>query len=96
MRNVEDIQPQSKEQGFQFPGEFEIKAMGHADAELEKRVPAILADLGLVLVEDSVTVRASSGGLYVSVGVCFNCQTREEYNAAHAALRADPAIRYTL
>lgn len=96
MRNVENIRPQSDEQGFQFPGEFEIKAMGHANAELDKHVPAILEDIGLGVVEGSLTLRASSGGVYVSVGVCFSCPSREKYNEAHAALRAHPAIHYTL
>jgi putative lipoic acid-binding regulatory protein len=30
------------------------------------------------------------------VTVSFRCDNREQYDSAHAALRADPAIRYTL
>jgi uncharacterized protein len=30
------------------------------------------------------------------VTVSFRCDTREQYDGAHTALRADPAIRYTL
>ncbi|HET9819053.1 MAG TPA: DUF493 domain-containing protein [Rhodanobacteraceae bacterium] len=40
--------------------------------------------------------RPSREGNYVSVSVMFTCPSREKYDAAHAALRADPGIRYTL
>ena len=33
---------------------------------------------------------------YIAVTVDFDCERRDEYDAAHAALRADPDIRYTL
>lgn len=83
-------------QGFQFPGSFEITAMGNANANLRDRVQEILRDLGLSVLEASVRERASSQGNYVSVSVVFTCPTREKYEAAHAALRAHPDIRYTL
>jgi putative lipoic acid-binding regulatory protein len=38
----------------------------------------------------------SREGNFLSVTVSFRCDTREQYDAAHAALRADPGIRYTL
>ena len=41
-------------------------------------------------------IRPSREGNYVSVTTTFTCPTREKYDAAHAALRADPAIRWTL
>lgn len=96
MRDVDDIQPQNPDQGFQFPGTFTITAMGNASAGLEARVPAILADIGLRVVDGSVRTRPSREGNYLSVTVEFDCPTREKYNAAHAALRADDDIRYTL
>lgn len=96
MRDIDDIQPEKEGQGFQFPGTFTIAAMGHGDANLDKRVPALLADIGLGIVPDSVDVRPSRTGKYVSVHVQFTCPTREKYEAAHAVLRADPDIRYTL
>jgi putative lipoic acid-binding regulatory protein len=46
--------------------------------------------------EASLRERTSREGNYVSVSVVFNCPSREKYEAAHAALRADPDIRYTL
>jgi putative lipoic acid-binding regulatory protein len=95
MQELDRIEKQAG-QGFQFPGSFEITAMGKANAGLRERVPAILRGLDLTVLEASVRERASSQGNYVSVSVVFNCPTREKYDAAHVALRADPDIRYTL
>ena len=96
MKSLDDLQPQNPQQGFQFPGAFEITAMGDAHAGLEQRVPEIIAALGLSVIDGSLRTRASSEGRYVSVSVTFTCPTREKYEAAHAALRANPAIRWTL
>ncbi|TAN06695.1 MAG: DUF493 family protein [Rhodanobacteraceae bacterium] len=95
MRELDDIQKQDG-QGFQFPGSFEITALGNAGANLRERVPAILRALGLSILEASVHERPSSQGKYVSVSVVFNCPSRAMHEAAHAALRADPDIRFTL
>lgn len=95
MRDLDDIE-KKEGQGFQFPGSFEITAMGNADANLRERVQEILRDLGLTVLDASVRERASSQGNYVSVSVLFTCPSREKYDAAHAALRAHPDIRYTL
>jgi uncharacterized protein len=95
MRDLDDIE-KKEGQGFQFPGSFEITAMGNANANLRERVPEILRGLGLTVLDASVRERPSSQGNYVSVSVMFNCPSREKHEAAHAALRADPDIRYTL
>ncbi len=96
MRDVEDIQPQQPGQGFQFPGTFTITVMGRAEAVLESKVPAILRKLGRRVHIDRMRTRPSSQGNYMAVTVDFDCERREHYDAAHAALRADPDIRYTL
>lgn len=96
MRDVEAIEPERPDQGFQFPGTFTITAMGHAGAKLEERVPAILAGLGRTVHADSLRTRPSSKGHYIAVTVDFDCPERADYDAAHTALRADPDIRYTL
>jgi uncharacterized protein len=96
MRSIDDLQPQKPDQGFQFPGAFEITAIGKADAGLEERVPEILVGIGLAVMNGSERIRPSSEGRYVSISVTFTCPSREKYEAAHAALRADPDIRWTL
>ena len=96
IRDAGAIEPEPVGQGFQFPGQFEITAMGDANADLKARVPMILGSLGLAVLHESVRHKHSSQGNYISVTVTFNCPSREKYDAAHAALRADPDIRTTL
>ena len=96
MRDIESIEAGKDGQGFQFPGEFEITAMGNASAELQDRVPKILEGIGLHVLHETVKHRPSREGNFLSVTVSFRCDSREQYDAAHTALRADPDIRYTL
>ena len=96
MQNLDDMQAENPDQGFQFPGAFEITAVGKANTGLEERVPELIAALGLSVMNGSLRTRPSSEGHYVSISVTFTCPSREMYEAAHAALRADPAVRWTL
>ncbi|MEP6882616.1 MAG: DUF493 family protein [Dokdonella sp.] len=96
MRNIDDIEPQNPEQGFQFPGAFEITALGRADGDMESLVPQIIQGLGLNVIAGSLRSKPSREGNYHSVSVTITCPDRERYDAVHAALRADPAIRWTL
>lgn len=82
--------------GFQFPGEFEITAVGRTEADLPTRIPLLLEQAGLKVLHESVRHRHSGAGNYVSVTIAFHCDSRAQYEAAHSALRADPDIRYTL
>jgi putative lipoic acid-binding regulatory protein len=96
MQEIDFSQAKKEGKGFQFPGEFEITALGDAGADLPRRVPQILEGEGLHVLHETVSQRASREGKFVSVTVSFRCENREQYDGAHAALRADPAIRYTL
>ena len=87
-------EPQAK--GFEFPGIFEITAMGPAEARLEQVIPRELQAAGLVVMQETVRSRASSAGRFVSVAVSFRAETRADYEAAHVALRAHPDIKWTL
>ena len=82
--------------GFQFPGEFEITAVGNASANLPTHVPQLLEAAGLHVLHETVRHRHSGSGNFVSVTVSFRCDSREHYEAAHQALRESPDIRYTL
>jgi len=82
--------------GFQFPGEFEITAVGSASADLPRHVPQLLERAGLHVLHETVRHRHSGAGNFVSVTVTFRCDNREQYEAAHHALRADADVRYTL
>jgi putative lipoic acid-binding regulatory protein len=96
MRDLDDLVPEQPGQGFQFPGVFEITAMGESSADLKSRVQETLADLGLSVLAGSLRTRPSREGNYLSVSVSFTCPDREHYDAAHAALRAADGIRWTL
>lgn len=95
-RELGRIHAENPGQGFQFPGAFEITAVGKANAGLEERVPEILVGLGLAVMNGSERIRPSSAGHFVSVSVTFTCPSREMYEAAHAALREDAAVKWTL
>lgn len=86
----------SEDQGFQFPGVFEITAMGAASAGLETEIPALLTAAGLTVLHETVRTRASSAGKYVSVAISFRADSRADYDAAHVALRGHPEVKWTL
>ena len=86
----------SQPRGFEFPGVFELCAMGACDVELEVQVPAAIEALGLRVFRDRISVRPSSKGNYLSVRVVFEAQSRDDYDAAHGALRALPDVKWTL
>ena len=96
MKSLDDLQAQNPEQGFQFPGAFEVTVMGKAHAGLEERVPTIIVGLGVAVMNGSLRTRPSTEGNYVAVSVTFTCPSREKYAAVHAALRADPDVKWTL
>lgn len=82
--------------GFVFPGTFEITAMGSADANLQTAIPHELEKAGLTVLHETVSSRASSTGRFVSINLSFKANSREQYEAAHHALRAHPEIKWTL
>jgi uncharacterized protein len=87
---------QEQQRGFSFPGVFELAAMGATDAGLEQRVPEVIEALGLKVYRDRLSVRPSSRGNFLSVRVAFEAQSRDDYDAAHGALRALPEVKWTL
>lgn len=86
----------SEARGFQFPGDFDITVVGDAEAELLQRVPRILQDAKIEMVREAVSKRPSREGNYHAVLATVHCNNRQEYEQAHAALRADKAIHVTL
>lgn len=86
----------SPEPGFQFPGTFELSAMGAAEAGLETVLPELLEAAGIAVLREQVAVRASSAGRFVSVRIAFQAGSREQYEAAHVALRSHPEVKWTV
>lgn len=91
-----DLHSDNPEHGFQFPGEFELSAMGPAEAGLEVALPRLLAESGVDLIHEDVSWKASSNGKYVSVRLRFRANSREEHERAHALLRDHPEVKWTL
>lgn len=91
-----DIQSDNPEHGFQFPGTFELSAMGAADKDLQAALPRLLIAAGIDVLSEQVQWRHSSNGKYVSVRIAFHAESREDYDRAHEALRAHPEVKWTL
>ena len=91
-----DIHSDNPDHGFQFPGVFEITAMGPAGSGLEDDIPRLLEEAGIEVLRETVAVRDSTGGKYVSVKLSFKAGSRAQYEAAHDALRAHPEVKWTL
>lgn len=70
--------------------------MGAADAGLEQALPVLIEALGLTVDRDSLRLRPSREGRYLSVSIAFEAQSRADYDAVHGALRGHPAVRWTL
>lgn len=91
-----EINSDNPEHGFQFPGEFELTAMGPADSELEQKIPGLLEAAGIVVLHETISTRESSGGKFVSVKLSIRAESREQYDVAHAVLREHPEVKWTL
>ncbi len=91
-----EIQSDNPEHGFQFPGMFELSAMGLAEAGLEHDLPLRLRDAGVEVLTGAVTWKHSSSGKYVSVRIGFLAASREQYDRAHQVLREHPDVKWTL
>ncbi len=96
MITTTDLHSDNPEHGFQFPGVFELSAMGTASSGLERELPALLEAAGVAVLHERIQARASSGGKYVSVRLAFRADSREQYEAAHEALRAHPEVKWTV
>jgi putative lipoic acid-binding regulatory protein len=91
-----EIKSDNPEHGFQFPGTFELSAMGSADAGLERELPQRLIDAGIEVETETVQWKHSSNGKFVSVRVSFRAESREQYDRAHQVLRDHPEVKWTL
>jgi len=91
-----EIKSDNPDHGFQFPGTFEITAMGSANIGLESEIPRLLAAAGLTVLDETISWRESSGGRFVSVKLHFRAEDRAQYDAAHRALREHPEVKWTL
>ena len=61
-----------------------------------ERLSVSLERAGIAVLHETVSSRDSSGGKYVSVKLSFRAETRAQYDAAHAALRDHPEVKWTI
>ncbi|HBG89656.1 MAG TPA: hypothetical protein DDX20_05715, partial [Stenotrophomonas sp.] len=61
-----EIKSDNPEHGFQFPGQFELSAMGAANRGLEQELPRLLISAGVDVVNERISWKHSSNGKYVS------------------------------
>lgn len=82
--------------GFQFPGRLELTVMGDADADLHALIEAEMRAAGVLPLPCDPREKLSSGGRFRSVSASFECASREQLEALHGALKAHPAVKWTL
>ncbi|SDZ11394.1 hypothetical protein SAMN04487939_11680 [Lysobacter sp. yr284] len=91
-----DIHSDNPDHGFQFPGTFELSAMGAADAGLERELPRRLLEAGIDVEAETIQWKHSSTGKYVSIRLSFRAVDRAQYDLAHQVLRDHPEVKWTL
>lgn len=91
-----EIHSDNPDHGFQFPGTFELSALGPAESSLERVLPQLLMDAGIDVRSESIQWKHSSNGKYVSVRIGFHAQNRAQYDLAHQVLRDHPEVKWTL
>ncbi len=85
-----------EQRGFVFPGTIEITVMGAADIGLDALLVHTLETMSLLWHPETLRMKPSTKGNYISVTVGFHAENREQYDAAHEALRALPEVKWTL
>lgn len=91
-----DIHSDNPDHGYQFPGTFELSAMGAADAGLERELPQRLLEAGIDVETETIQWKHSSTGKYVSVRITFRAKDRAQFDLAHQVLRDHPEVKWTL
>ena len=78
--------------GFEFPCDFQIKAMGLDDGDFHNVVLEIIGEHCETIRHESVSSRKSSGGKYVSVSLTIEATSREQLDAIYDALTAHDKV----
>ena len=96
MKDTDSSQAGDAAKGFIFPCQVEITVIGESGIDLKHLVSQRLEDLGVRVRHETMRYRSSREGHFISMTFSFDCDTRQQYTEAHAALRAAPGIRFTL
>ncbi|MCB1785529.1 MAG: DUF493 domain-containing protein [Chromatiaceae bacterium] len=79
-------------QGFEFPCEYQIKAMGQDDGHFHELVVEIIERHCNTVQHESLRLRPSSGGKYVSVSITIVADSREQLDAIYDDLTAHDKV----
>jgi putative lipoic acid-binding regulatory protein len=83
---------QDDARGFEFPCDYQVKAMGHDDGSFRETVIDILSRHCASIDHERIVCRASRNGKYLSVSVTIEAQSREHLDAIYAALTAHEKV----
>ena len=78
--------------GFEFPCDYQIKAMGVDDGRFHELVIEIIRRHCGSVREDSLRMRPSSAGKYVSVSIVIEASSREQLDAIYDDLTAHDKV----
>jgi hypothetical protein len=78
--------------GFEFPCDYQIKAMGIDDGRFHELVIGIIRRHCDSIREDSLQTRLSSAGKYVSVSIVVEASSREQLDAIYDDLTAHDKV----
>ncbi len=79
-------------EGFSFPCDYEIKAMGIDDGHFHELIVEIVERHTSRIRADSLRQRSSRGGKYVSVSLVIKAQSRAQLDAIYADLTAHEQV----
>lgn len=81
---------------FEFPCPFPIKVMGVNTPELLELVKSALIAEKIPLESAEFSVRESSEGKYLSIGVIFTAESKEQLERLYQALSSLPQVKMVL
>ncbi len=80
------------EQGFQFPCDYQVKAMGLNDGDFRDTVVEIIGNHCEKIDEEHIVCRGSANGKYLSVSVTIEAHSREQLDAIYDELTAHEKV----
>jgi putative lipoic acid-binding regulatory protein len=81
---------------LEFPCDYPIKIMGEASENFHTEMLALIRCHAPEVCDADVSLRASSGGKYVSVSIQLRAESREQVDAIVIALREHPKVLASL
>ncbi len=92
MTEQRKTQGDAEARGFEFPCQYQIKAMGLDDGSFRDTVVEIVGRHCERIDDHHVSCRASANGKYLSVSITIEAQSREQLDAIYDALTAHDKV----